>query len=93
MTQRIIDVDGSPIVMPSAYFPALTAIQNLIDGMESEKTDRSDMWVILAYLQSEAQFHMTFLGKRAKQRTAQEVLEERDQARCDQNVRERNPGS
>lgn len=64
MTKRIIDINGDSISLPEEYSTALNAINALIDKLEEQQVDRSDMAVVLLDLVGEAQFHLRFLEDR-----------------------------
>jgi len=61
---RLVDVNGQLINPPKGYWAAERAIKEMIDGMNKEEADRSDMRVVVQDLFKEASFHMTFLPKR-----------------------------
>jgi hypothetical protein len=66
MTKRIVDINGEIMYLPKGYGEALNAARNMIDGMESDKVDRSDMAVVLATLMTELNFHLNiYLPKRS----------------------------
>ncbi len=61
---RLIDKDGRVINYPAGYYEVDKEIKKLIDTMDADGVDRSDMIVILGSLVMEANFRMTFLPKR-----------------------------
>lgn len=66
MTKRIVDINGEIVYLPKGYGEALNAALNMIDGMESDKVDRSDMAVVLTTLMTELNFHLNiYLPKRS----------------------------
>lgn len=64
LTNRIVDINGEVIVLPEHYHECLQWGQNMIDKMEEDGVDRSDMYVVLEYLHNELAFHTRFLKKR-----------------------------
>ena len=64
MYKRIVGINGGLISHPEGYHKALDALVELIDNMESEGVDRSDMSVALNSAMREALFHLTFLEAR-----------------------------
>ena len=64
MSKRLVDVNGDIINNPEGWLEASTAIENMIDKMDADNIDRSDMSVVLASLLNSAAFHLRFLGKR-----------------------------
>jgi hypothetical protein len=65
-TKRVIDINGDMIVPPNGYYEALTKLYEMIDGMEAEKVDRSDMVVVLDQLIMEVKMQLTLLPDRDK---------------------------
>ena len=61
---RIVDKDGQVINYPAEYYAADKEIKKLIETMEADGVDRSDMVVILSSLFRDANFRMTFLPRR-----------------------------
>jgi hypothetical protein len=64
--KRIIDINGQIIVSPQHYHSALQCGHNMIDLMDKENVDRSDMLVAINDLHRELTFHCTFLPRRDK---------------------------
>lgn len=64
MSKRLVDVNGDIINTPEGWFEASTAIESMLDKMDADNIDRSDMSVILTSLFNSASFHLNFLGKR-----------------------------
>jgi len=64
MSKRLVDVNGDIINNPEGWLEAITAIENMIDKMDADNIDRSDMNVVLFSLFNSASFHLNFLGKR-----------------------------
>lgn len=64
MSKRIVDVHGDLVYFPNGYDEALQAVVKMIDNMESEGVDRSDMSVALSTLMAQMKFHLNFLPKR-----------------------------
>lgn len=65
MSKRIIDINGSIVYLPKGYGESLNAARKMLDDMESENVDRSDMAVVLANLMTELNFHLNiYLPKR-----------------------------
>ncbi len=60
MKKRVIDYRGDAISYPSGYEKSLNSITEMIDSMHQDNVDISDMYVILAKLNAEVQFHMIF---------------------------------
>ena len=61
---RIVDKDGGVINYPAEYYEADKEIKKLIETMDADGVDRSDMIVILGSLFRDANFRMTFLPRR-----------------------------
>lgn len=64
MSERIFDIDGGVILHPSGFDDAKDAIIKMLDNMEEQNIDRSDMRAILDVLLGEATFHLLFLPSR-----------------------------
>lgn len=64
MGKRLVDVNGDIINTPEGWLEASTAIESMLDKMDADNIDRSDMSVILTFLFNSASFHLRFLGKR-----------------------------
>ncbi len=64
MSKRLVDVNGALINTPEGWSEAIKAIEDMLDKMEADNIDRSDMSVILTSLFDCASFHLRFLGKR-----------------------------
>lgn len=62
--KRIVDVKGDVIVSPEGYHPALDAVRDMIDSMVTDGVDRSDVYVILASLWRDVDFHLQFYADR-----------------------------
>lgn len=62
--KRIIDINGHVINQPEHYHECLKWGREMVDKMEKEKVDRSDMLVILERLYEEMKFHMVMLRDR-----------------------------
>jgi hypothetical protein len=65
-TKRLIDIDGDVINEPKHYHAALEWGREMIDKMEEENVDRSDMQVILYRLYEEMRFTLVMLKSRGK---------------------------
>ena len=65
MSKRIVDVNGHTIYQPKGYAEVLKAAYKMIDDMESEGVDRSDMNVVLSDMMWEIYFHLKFLRNRS----------------------------
>lgn len=63
-TKRIIDINGYTINEPKHYHSALEYARLMIDTMEKENIDRSDMLVILTRLFEDIRFTFTLLKDR-----------------------------
>jgi hypothetical protein len=61
---RLIDKDGYVIKCPAEYYEADEQIKKLIEAMDADGVDRSDMIVILSNLFRDANFRITFLPRR-----------------------------
>ena len=61
---RIIDNNGDVITEPKYYHETLNKARKMIDWMESENVDRSDMNVIVDRLCSEIKFLLSFLEEK-----------------------------
>lgn len=64
MTKRIIDINGDVIVEPEHYHSSLDYVQQMVDKMEEDGVDRSDMYVIICRLYQEMLFTLTMLKDR-----------------------------
>ena len=64
LTNRIMDVQGDEIYPTKHYSEALELINKMVNTMEENNTDRSDMIVVLDNLFHEARFNLKFLPKR-----------------------------
>lgn len=64
MTKRIIDINGHVIVEPEYYHSSLDHVQQMVDKMEEDGVDRSDMYVIICRLYQEMLFTLTMLKDR-----------------------------
>lgn len=65
MTKRIIDINGDVIVEPEHYHSSLNYVQQMVDKMEEDGVDRSDMYVIICRLYQEMLFTLTMLKDRS----------------------------
>lgn len=66
MSKRIVDVNGHITHQPKGYGEVLKVAYKMIDDMESEGVDRSDMSVVLSDMMFEIYFHLKFLPNRSK---------------------------
>ena len=64
MAKRIVDIHGGLINPPQFYYQALNNARKMIDKMDKEGVDRSDMIVAINNLVGEINFHIAFLPKR-----------------------------
>ncbi len=60
MRKRIIDLQGCTIVEPKHFHKTKTAAYEMLDEMEKENIDISDMFVVLNNLMSDLQFYLMF---------------------------------
>ena len=65
MTKRIIDINGDVIVEPEHYHSSLDYVQQMVDKMEEDGVDRSDMYAIICRLYEEMLFTLTMLKNRS----------------------------
>lgn len=65
MTKRIIDINGDVIVEPEHYHSSLNYVQQMVDKMEEDGVDRSDMYAIICRLYQEMLFTLTMLKNRS----------------------------
>lgn len=65
MTKRIIDINGDVIVEPEHYHSSLNYVQQMVDKMEEDGVDRSDMYAIICRLYQEMLFTLTMLKDRS----------------------------
>jgi hypothetical protein len=63
MMKRVIDINGDIICEPVHYWDCIHSGVEMIEKMESEGVDRSDMHVILNKLVFELQFQITMLKR------------------------------
>lgn len=63
---RRVDINGDIITTPPGYNHALEAIHTMIESMDKNNVDRSDMMVVVEALFFEARFNWTFLPPRTK---------------------------
>ena len=64
--KRLVDVNGKIIVEPRGYYETLELFRSMIESMEEESIDRSDMCVIVDNLYREMQFCLSMLKNRDK---------------------------
>ena len=64
LTKRIIDINGDVIVEPEHYHECLRWAREMIDKMEEDGVDRSDMYAIICRLYQEMLFTLTMLKDR-----------------------------
>jgi len=64
MTKRIVDINGNVVNVPKHYYEVIELASKMIDSMESENVDRSDMEVIVRSMSSEINFYLCFLPDR-----------------------------
>ena len=63
-TKRIVDINGDIIVEPEHYHESLKWGREMIDKMEKDCVDRSDMLVIIKRLEEEMRFTLCMLKDR-----------------------------
>ena len=63
-TKRIVDINGDVIREPEGYHEALELVRKMIDKMEEDNVDRSDMLVIIERLAVEVRFTLVMLKDR-----------------------------
>ena len=63
-TKRIVDINGDIICEPEHYHECLKGGREMIDKMEEDNVDRSDMLVIIERLAVEIGFTLTMLKDR-----------------------------
>ena len=61
MRKRIVDKNGGLVNYPRHYHEALHAACCMINELESDNIDRSDMHVAINSLMTDIKFHLTFL--------------------------------
>ena len=64
MAKRIVDIHGSLVNPPQFYYQALNNARKMIDRMDKEGIDRSDIVVAVNNLIQEINSHIVFLPKR-----------------------------
>ena len=64
MTKRIVDIHGALVCPPQFYYQALNNARKMIDKMDKEGVDRSDIVVAANNLIQEINSHIVFLPKR-----------------------------
>ena len=63
-TKRIVDINGDIICEPEHYHESLKWGREMVDKMESDSIDRSDMLVIVNRLAEEIRFSLVMLRDR-----------------------------
>ncbi len=64
MTKRVVDIDGHLIKTPQGYTECVEALRSLVDDLEADGVDRSDIHVVLSKIMFEAEYHLVFLPSR-----------------------------
>lgn len=64
--KRIIDINGDAMNLPVAYYETINIGRKLIDEMEKDNIDRSDMRVVIDILCGELKFDLAMLKDRVK---------------------------
>lgn len=64
MAKRIVDIHGSLVNPPQFYYQAFNNARKMIDKMDKEGIDRSDIVVAVNNLIQEINLHAFFLPKR-----------------------------
>ena len=64
--KRIVDINGQMINAPEHYHETLKWGNHMIDKMDEDNVDRSDMPVVINDLYRELTFNLTFLKRRDK---------------------------
>jgi hypothetical protein len=64
--KRLVDINGKIIVEPCGYYETLELSRSMIDSMEEENIDRSDMCLVIDSLHREMQFCLSMLKNRDK---------------------------
>ena len=67
MAKRIVDIHGSLVYPPLFYCQALNNARKMIDKLDKEGVDRSDIVVAVNNLIQEINSHIIFLPKREVQ--------------------------
>ena len=67
MSKRIVDIHGSLVNRPQFYYQALNNARNMIDKMDRERVDRSDIIVAANNLMQDINYYIVFLPKREAQ--------------------------
>jgi len=62
--KRIVDINGDIIIEPRHYHESLRWGREMIDQMEKDGVDRSDMLVIIKRLEEEMKFTLCMLKDR-----------------------------
>ncbi len=65
--KRLIDINGDVITEPQHYHESLKWARHMVDVMEEDNIDRSDMMVIVHCLHEEMRFALTMLRDRDDQ--------------------------
>lgn len=63
-TKRIVDINGDIICEPEHYHECIKCGRDMIDKMEADNVDRSDMLVIIERLAFEIRFSLAMLKNR-----------------------------
>lgn len=63
-TKRLVDINGDVICEPDHYHETLRWGREMVDKMEADNVDRSDMLVVIERLAFEIRFSLTMLRDR-----------------------------
>jgi len=62
--KRAVDIDGQLINEPQGYAGCVETLRSLIDELDVDGVDRSDIQVVLSSIMFEANYHLALLPSR-----------------------------
>ena len=64
MIKRAVDIDGQIINEPQGYAECVETLRSLVDELDGDGVDRSDIQVVLSRIMFEANYHLALLPSR-----------------------------
>ncbi len=64
MIKRAVDIDGQIINEPQGYADCVETLRSLVDELDGDGVDRSDIQVVLSSIMFEANYHLALLPSR-----------------------------